>query len=472
MPSFLRRSLLLLLATALAAPVGLASPAYATFRTVSVQTIAAEVHAPRLSPGTEQTLLLASPARDLAVHWRGSPEARVLLSLSSDGVHFGARMEAGRDEVGEHKRNGRTYGALVAAGSAVAVRLTTDRPVVDVTVVSLADGARTVHTVRRLVGAAAAVVQPEVVARSGWGADEALRFDATGREVFPPAFYPTKKLIVHHTAGANGDQNPAATIRSIYYYHAVTQGWGDIGYNFLVDESGRIYEGRYSRVYADGVSPSGDDINGNGVTGAHTGGWNSGTAGIALLGTLTDRDATPAARGALTSFLAWESQKNGLDPTATSTFVNPVSGASKTTANIAGHRDYAATECPGGVFYSTLPALRAAVADRITGTTTPPPPAADTTPPTAPSGVSATAGTRAVTVSWSASTDNVGVTGYTVARSTKSATSSFAQVASVTATTWTNSGLNSGKRYWYRVRAADAAGNASAWSPVVSAVAR
>ena len=88
-----------------------------------------------------------------------------------------------------------------------------------------------------------------------------------------------------------------------------------------------------------------------------------------------------------------------------------------------------------------------------------------------PSAVTATAGTRAVTVSWSASTDNVGVANYTVQRSTKSATSSFTQVASVTATTWTNSGLSNGKRYWYRVRATDAAGNASGWSSVVTAVA-
>ena len=88
--------------------------------------------------------------------------------------------------------------------------------------------------------------QPPILSRSDWGADESLRFDAGGNEVWPPAFYPVQKLIVHHTAGANNDPNPAATIRSIYYYHAVTQGWGDIGYNFLVDEAGRIYKGRHS----------------------------------------------------------------------------------------------------------------------------------------------------------------------------------------------------------------------------------
>jgi hypothetical protein len=107
-----------------------------------------------------------------------------------------------------------------------------------------------------------------------------------------------QKVIVHHTATQNGDPNPTATIRSILYYHAVTQGWGDIGYNFLIDEAGNVFEGRYSRQYSSGESPTGQDLNGNGVTAAHAQGYNSGTVGIALLGTLTNQDATPAARSA------------------------------------------------------------------------------------------------------------------------------------------------------------------------------
>ena len=116
-----------------------------------------------------------------------------------------------------------------------------------------------------------------------------------------PQFYATKKLVVHHTATSDDYADRAgaeAQIRSIYYYHSVTQGWGDIGYNFLIDKFGNIYEGRYSRDYA-GANPTGDDATGRGVTGAHTGGWNSGTVGVALLGTLTTHDATPAAREAL-----------------------------------------------------------------------------------------------------------------------------------------------------------------------------
>lgn len=101
------------------------------------------------------------------------------------------------------------------------------------------------------------------------------------------------------------------------------------------------------------------------MTAAHAFGFNSGTVGVALLGTLSTRDATPAARDTLIGFLAWEAELQGIDPTGASTFVNPVSGEQKVFANIAGHRDVNATDCPGGRFYDTLPALRTSVAARI-----------------------------------------------------------------------------------------------------------
>ena len=215
-----------------------------------------------------------------------------------------------------------------------------------------------------------------MIPRSGWGADESLRFDSTGKEIWPPAFYPVQKLIVHHTDTQNNDPDPAATIRSIYYYHAVTLGWGDIGYNFLIDESGRIYEGRHSQNSWDPtlypVGPTGADANGNGVTGAHAQGFNSGTVGVALLGTLTNQDATPAARSALEHLLAWEASSHGIDPQGASLYTNPVSGTQATFPNIAGHRDVNATECPGGTFYATLPTIRSDVAALISGS--PPPP--------------------------------------------------------------------------------------------------
>jgi uncharacterized protein with LGFP repeats len=223
--------------------------------------------------------------------------------------------------------------------------------------------------------ASVSVSQPKVIPRVDWGADESLRYDSTGKEIWPPAFYPVQKLIVHHTDTQNNDPDPAATIRSIYYYHAVTQGWGDIGYNFLIDEFGRIYEGRHSQNSWDPATypsgPTGADANGDGVTAAHAQGFNSGTVGIALLGTLSDHDATPAARDALERLLAWEASAHGIDPQGSALYTNPVSGTRATFPNIAGHRDVNATDCPGAAFYATLPAIRADVAARLAGTASP-----------------------------------------------------------------------------------------------------
>jgi hypothetical protein len=94
-------------------------------------------------------------------------------------------------------------------------------------------------------------------------------------------------------------------------------------------------------------------------------GFNSGTVGIALLGTLTNQSATPAARSALERLLAWEADRHSLNPQGASLYTNPVNGTQATFPNIAGHRDVGSTECPGGAFYSTLPSIRSNVAALI-----------------------------------------------------------------------------------------------------------
>jgi len=262
------------------------------------------------------TVALTRPATSVAAYWQGNADARVTLDFSSDGVHFGTPQSAGRDEMGEQRKNGTTYGALLSAPGAVAVRVSTDRPLARLTVLGLSDGVATTAKEPTAsstpAGESAATAEPSIVSRGGWGADPAYM-------TWAPQFYATKKLIVHHTATSDNYTNRAAAeaqIRSIYYYHSVTQDWGDIGYNFLIDKFGTIYEGRYSRDYA-GANPTGDDPTGRGVTAAHVSGWNSGTVGVALLGTLTTHDATPAARDALTRLLAWEASHNSINPEAT-----------------------------------------------------------------------------------------------------------------------------------------------------------
>jgi hypothetical protein len=317
----------------------------------------------------EHVFRLPGRPTHLALHWRRARSADVRVALGRHGRWHRVAVD---ETTPAHARE--TYGAVMLARGARVVRVVSDRRLARLTVVALTDrGGRAVPVAR-----AATSSQPAVLRRADWGADESLRYDSTGKEIWPAAYYPVQKLIVHHTDTQNNDPNPAATIRSIYYYHAVTQGWGDVGYNFLIDESGRIYEGRHTIDYPPGASPTEEDSRGYGVTAAHASGYNSGTVGIALLGTLSTQDATPAARAALEKLLAWEADRHGIDPQGSSQYVNPVNGNQATFPNIAGHRDVGATECPGSAFYATLPTIRSDVAAMLAGGGTASTPAAVT----------------------------------------------------------------------------------------------
>ncbi len=134
-------------------------------------------------------------------------------------------------------------------------------------------------------------------------------------------------------------------MRSIYYYHAVTKGWGDIGYNFLVDRNGVVYEGRFG---------------GENVVGGHALKYNYGSLGIGVIGSFaTTPDPAPAeaATIALTAF-----KGRFVDPLGQYFFVD------KMIPNIVGHRDVLSTACPGNAFYPRLPIIRQEVS-KILGMT-------------------------------------------------------------------------------------------------------
>ncbi len=186
---------------------------------------------------------------------------------------------------------------------------------------------------------------PAIVPRSAWGADESLRKSA-------PQLAATVRLsIVHHTAGTNAytrAQAPAI-MRGIELYHVKSNGWNDIGYNFLVDRFGTVYEGRYGGV----------DRN---VVGAHAKGFNTGSVGVAVIGTFEDADIPAAAEASLASLLAWRLDLAHLDPLSTMTFVS--GGSERFPAGIpvflraiSGHRDTGLTACPGDLLYARLDAI-------------------------------------------------------------------------------------------------------------------
>jgi hypothetical protein len=206
---------------------------------------------------------------------------------------------------------------------------------------------------------AATVPAPRVVTRAEWGADERLRKGS-------PGFAPTTRLVVHHTVTSNTDPDPAATVRAVYRQHVATNGWSDVGYNFLIDHGGRVYEGRWAQAYGAGGVHHGEDARGFGVIGAHTEGYNTGAVGVALLGTYEyGGRPTAAALDALVGVLAWKASAHRIDPLGRPTVQKADESERRTVDAIAGHRDYKLTACPGKDLHALLPDIRERVRRRL-----------------------------------------------------------------------------------------------------------
>ncbi|MFD3315314.1 N-acetylmuramoyl-L-alanine amidase [Streptomyces sp. NPDC058694] len=189
--------------------------------------------------------------------------------------------------------------------------------------------------------------RPRIVTRRGWGADETLRernFSYTKT---------VKAAFVHHTASGNNYRCAQApsVIRSIYRYHVKSSGWRDIGYNFLIDKCGNIYEGR-----AGGVAKP--------VMGAHTLGFNTNSMGIAVLGSFGTANPPAAAVKAIAKLTAWKLGLFGANPKGKTYLKSGGGNLYRKGKNvrlnvISGHRDGFATECPGGRLYAKLGTARA-----------------------------------------------------------------------------------------------------------------
>jgi hypothetical protein len=230
----------------------------------------------------------------------------------------------------------------------------------DLLVRGLAVAGSTIALPRLFEGAALAAPQvvapPRVVTRAEWGADESL-----GTKV--RSFASIRKVVVHHTATSGAD--PMADIRGIQRYHTTTNGWDDIGYNFLIDRAGVVYEGRWARTYAPGEVHTGEDVRGRGVVGAHAAGYNTGSVGIALLGTYAGAAVSEATIRSLAQTIAWKCGPREIDPHGRDPFVRVGDGTTVVFDNIAGHRDLDSTGCPGSSMYARMPELRDRVADEL-----------------------------------------------------------------------------------------------------------
>ena len=209
----------------------------------------------------------------------------------------------------------------------------------------------------------------QIISRGQWGADENLRvyhgdlpeapvqrLDSGYQDKFSdelqivrkitanekgellswPQEYPAKisKIIVHHTASTANLDNPKKALRDIYSWHTKGRGWGDIGYNYIIDPYGNIYEGR---------------AGGEMVVGAHAGKANTGSIGISVMGNYETGDVSEKSLVALTRLVSEKTKIHGIDPTGRSGF------RGQTTANLLGHRDVMSTSCPGKSLYDKLP---------------------------------------------------------------------------------------------------------------------
>jgi hypothetical protein len=192
---------------------------------------------------------------------------------------------------------------------------------------------------------------PAMVPRAAWGADQVPPRN-------PPSYGTVQAAFVHHTVTAvdYAPEESAGIVLGIARYHRDSNGWNDIGYNFLVDRYGVIFEGR-----AGGTEAA--------VIGAQAQGWNSYSTGIACLGTFTNIPLDAPAIESLARLIGWKLSLHGVPVQGQVSLISGggesnryPSGTPVLFERVSGHRDGCDTSCPGESLYAQLPALRARAA--------------------------------------------------------------------------------------------------------------
>ena len=183
---------------------------------------------------------------------------------------------------------------------------------------------------------AAYTPKPTIYSRAQWGADERMRDPGSLH------YFEVHAGFVHHTVNAN-DYTRAQVpgiLRSIYAYHTRSKGWSDIGYNYLVDRFGRIWEGRYGGIDRP-------------VVGAHTLGYNDDAFAMSAIGNFDVKKPPKAMVQAYGALFAWKLSLHGVSATSNRQYVT-----SRNFRAINGHRDAGSTACPGRYLYAKLPRIR------------------------------------------------------------------------------------------------------------------
>ncbi len=315
------------------------------------------------------TVELGHPVDLVGLEWRAPAQAAVSLRFRARDGRWSSWVSAGANGHGPEARPApdRHVGEPIWTGgtTAVQVRAKGTMSGVRLHLVNVQDDQA---TTRHAAGAASATLaadlplatptlaagpgQPPIIARRAWA-------QRTSVPKVAPEYGAVQMAFVHHTENPNGyaASEVPAMLRAIYVFHRYVNGWDDIGYNFVIDLYGRIFEAR-----AGGIDEP--------VIGAHAGGYNHASTGVAVLGSFMAAPISTAARGALEALLAWKLSLHGAPAEGSVTVrVNPAGAVySRFPANarvplprIAGHRDGDATDCPGNVLYGELPAIRTGV---------------------------------------------------------------------------------------------------------------
>ncbi|GAA4932647.1 uncharacterized protein with LGFP repeats [Actinomycetospora succinea] len=304
------------------------------------------------------------PLRLVAVTWTGPAPDSVEVRSTDAAGQWGTWT--GLDPAGSEKdappegapQAGGTDPIWVGERTAVQVRaLRAGAPVTDeVQVVRIDPGVGSNDRAIGALGSARGPAAPQYVSRSQWGADET-------KATWGPETTPTVRAVtIHHTSESN-DYSPAdspAIVRAIFAYHTQKQGWGDIGYNALVDKYGTIFEGR-----AGGMDKA--------VVAAHAGGFNRETWGIAMMGNYMTEPPTPAALNSVAAIAAWKLGGLYRDPREQVQLTSAGGGTSRfpkgkstTVPALFAHRDVGNTSCPGDAGYAQMDPLRDQVQRLIT----------------------------------------------------------------------------------------------------------
>jgi hypothetical protein len=349
---------------------------------------------------TSRVLASASGFTHLGLHWDAEVPAGAGLSLEvrmgPDPGSWSAwqpvQIERGPGETPQ----GDTFGALVFAGDARVAQYRATFQVAGAASPRLRRVTATAIAAPGPAGGTAAAPAPAggttllpttavsdtasgrslaLTSREQWSADESLRFSG-GVETWPEMFVPPKKLVVHHTATRNSYATAAdavADVQSIYRYHAITQGWGDIGYTALIDKFGNIYEGRHGRGGDPGDTLSPREVLSAGVVAGHDLHHNYGSAGVALLGDATKHDwpmktASGPMWDALVRYSVFEAGRSFLRPDVASDFLRSDGVWTANMNDVSGHRETNSTTCPGTPVMNLLPTLRGAISSGLADT--------------------------------------------------------------------------------------------------------